>query len=130
MFERGSDATTRMLSGSAFLLTAKQSRRSVVLILSASFSMLLILAGVWFANTRSGVTSDAMLQEQIRSLTGEVNQLKLEAADLKMKLAHEQATRQSLERDFSAQSEALKQATKNLAFYRKNTVSSSQQGIQ
>jgi len=43
-----------------------------------------------------------------------------EIEELRMRLAHDGAALEALQNDYAAQVEALRQANRNLAFYRKN----------
>jgi ABC-type multidrug transport system fused ATPase/permease subunit len=125
MFERGSDATTRRLSGASFSLAVNSTRKGMWRGLVVLFFVLLCL-GVAAFMAREGASPEARLRAEVQSLAAENTRIQQELSDLKMVLGHERATRESLEKESSQQAESLRLANKNLAFYRNHSGDSAQ----
>lgn len=121
MFERGTDATTRMLSGASFNLTRSSSGKGKWFGFVAVF-LLMVSAGLyWFMTNVNTQAPEVLLSQEIASLSATNVRLKQESEEMKMRLEHERATREAMEREVASLTESLKQANKNLSFYRKHT---------
>lgn len=118
MFERGSDATTRRLSEASFALESRKPASR------ARFWLLLLFAGVLVAVFYRSFKEEPVenrLRNELSALKQGNAQLLAELGQVKMALEHERATRESLAREMASQAEALKQANRNLSFYRSQT---------
>lgn len=67
-------------------------------------------------STLRGKTSD----QELARLAGTNQRLMQEIEQLRMRQAHDGAALAALQKDYAIQVEALRQANRNLAFYRKN----------
>ncbi len=123
MPETGTDALTRSLTGREFLLVPRTRVRFWLPVL------LLLIAGAGYAAYATGtgvlpggqaqVGDDGNAREVIR-LKSENQVLARELDEIKMAQAHDKAALAALQKDYAEQVEALRQANRNLAFYRKN----------
>ncbi|MEN3112944.1 hypothetical protein ACFONG_16690 [Uliginosibacterium paludis] len=122
MPETGTDALTRRLAGREFLLVPR-SRSGLWLALCVTLLAVAGYAAAYATGHAPGRqpdgTQDQSKQEVVR-LTGLNQQLSRELEELKMLQAHDKAALAALQKDYAEQVEALRQANRNLAFYRKN----------
>lgn len=80
-----------------------------------------LASGAGYALYPARESGEAALRASIETLQRENQRLAQEAKLQTMNYQHEQAVRESLERELAAQGEVLKKAQKDLAFYRTNT---------
>ncbi len=117
MSEKKADSITRTLSGASFAVTVDRSRQGRNFLVGAVLLAATVSAAAYYLVPGDAEPSRA-LNMALASQKAENEKLRLEVAELKMNLGHERATRESLERESASQAEALKQANKNLSFYR------------
>lgn len=127
MSERKPDRITRTLSGASFALTIDTSRQRKRFLMLFALCVLLMGAGGFFLMPSSAAPA-LQLHEALAAQKAENAKLQVELSELKMSLGHERATRESLEREVASQAEALKQANKNLSFYRSHAATGAQGG--
>lgn len=115
---RRSESVTRVLSGASYSLVAtsrkKIFRPILVLIITAIF-----LGGILYFKAIG--SAEIFLLKQVELLKTENSRLIENLKQQAMIFQHEQATRQSLERQLADQSDELKKAKKDLSFYRGNS---------
>lgn len=124
MPETGTDALTRRLTGRDFLVVPRARPFWSV------FVGVIVVAVLGYAAAYATVdgrvvgaqASDelARSRQELARLTTANQQLAREIEELKMLQAHDKAALAALQKDYAEQVEALRQANRNLAFYRKN----------
>lgn len=120
MADTGTDALTRLLARREYSLVAQPRSRFWQ---CSAWAACLVLGGTvvyGLENMRiSGLRGKESSNEIILLKSANRNLIR-EIEELRMRLAHDGAALEALQNDYAAQVEALRQANRNLAFYRKN----------
>ncbi|MDP5239460.1 hypothetical protein Q9Q94_07960 [Uliginosibacterium sp. 31-16] len=116
MRKNSQSSITKTLSGASYSLVVSDKRRKLWIIPLLA----LILSGAVYAFLPSQASPELSLRTTIENLKQENLRLTQELKQQGMSFQHEQATRESVERQLAMQGEELKKARKDLSFYREN----------
>lgn len=119
MHETGTDSLTRTLTRGRYMVVTRSGSRLSALLLPLLFMLVGATLYVVFAQRlrqdllAGQASSVGQLTESNQKLAREVEQLKLMQE-------HDRAALAALQKDYEAQAENLRQASRELSFYRKN----------
>lgn len=116
MHKSNQSSITKTLSGASYSLVVSDRHRKIWLLPLLA----LLVSGAVYAFLPSQVPPELSLRTTVESLKRENLRLAQELKQQDMNFQHEQATRESLERQLAMQGEELKKARKDLSFYREN----------